>query len=69
MILEKLKSRKSKHVTAVRDHMIYLHRKLNKGSLELTELEGKELKLKVKEMQAVGARMKQYRKHLNMILL
>ena len=49
--------------------MIYLHRKLNKGSLELTELEGKELKLKVKEMQAVGARMKQYRKHLNMILL
>ena len=48
--------------------MMYLHNKLNKGSLELTELEGKELKSKVKEIQAVGNRMKQYRKHLNMVL-
>ena len=68
MILEKLKSRKTKHVTRVRDHIMYLHNKLNKGSLELDELKGKELNTKVKEIQAIGLRMKQYRKHLNMIL-
>tara|TARA_E500000318_G_C3517592_1_gene195048 strand:+ start:752 stop:961 length:210 start_codon:yes stop_codon:yes gene_type:complete len=68
MILEKLKSRKTKHVSRVRDHIMYLHNKLNKGSLELNELKGKQLNTKVKEIQAIGSRMKQYRKHLNMIL-
>jgi hypothetical protein len=68
MILEKLKSRKTKHVTKVRNHIIYLHKKLTKSSLELDELQGKELKEKVKEMQSIGSRMKQYRKHLNMVL-
>jgi aspartokinase len=68
MILEKLKSRKTKHVTKVRDHIMYLHSKLNKNSLELNELKGKELNTKVKKIQAIGSRMKQYRKHLNMIL-
>lgn len=69
MILEKLQSRKTKHVTKVRNHLVYLHKKLTKSSLELTELQGKELKAKVKEMQSIGSRMKQYRKHLNMVLL
>lgn len=68
MILKKLKSRKTKHVTAVRNHILYLHRKISKSSLELTDLEGKELKSKVKEIQSIGHRMKQYRKHLNMVL-
>lgn len=68
MILEKLKSRKTKHVTAVRDHVFYLHRQLSKKSLELSDLKGKELNSKVKEMQAIGKRMKQYRKHLNIVL-
>lgn len=48
--------------------MMYLHNKLSKGSLELDELKGKELNKKVKEIQAIGSRMKQYRKHLNMVL-
>ena len=47
---------------------MYLHKKLTKSSLELDELQGKELKQKVKEMQSIGSRMKQYRKHLNMVL-
>lgn len=68
MILEKLTSRKTKHVAAVRNHVWFLHQKLSKKSLELTDLKGKELNSKVKEMQAIGNRMKQYRKHLNMIL-
>jgi len=69
MILKKLKSRKTQHVNAVRDHMWYLHNKLNKNSFELSDLEGKALNLKVKEIQSIGSRMKQYRKHLNLILL
>lgn len=68
MILEKLTSRKTKHVAKVRNHVWFLHQKLSKKSLELTDLKGKELNSKVKEMQAIGNRMKQYRKHLNMIL-
>tara|TARA_B100000212_G_C27380731_1_gene536921 strand:+ start:592 stop:801 length:210 start_codon:yes stop_codon:yes gene_type:complete len=68
MILEKLQSRKTKHVTLVRDHVLFLHRKLSKSSLELSDLKGKQLNSKVKEIQAIGNRMKQYRKHLNMIL-
>jgi len=59
MILERLKSRKTKHVSKVRDHMMYLHNKLNKGSLELDELKGKELNKKVKEIKAIRSRMKQ----------
>ena len=69
MILKKLKSRKTLHVNAVRDHMWYLHNKLNKNSFELSDLKGKELKEKVKEIQSIGHRMKQYRKHLNLVLL
>jgi|9_EtaG_2_1085328.scaffolds.fasta_scaffold00008_25 hypothetical protein len=68
MILKRLQSRKTKHVTAVRDHVVQLHQKLSKKSLEISDLKGKELNSKVKEMQAIGNRMKQYRKHLNMIL-
>lgn len=55
-------------MTAVRNHVWFLHQKLSAKSLELTDLKGKELNSKVKEMQAIGNRMKQYRKHLNMIL-
>lgn len=68
MILEKLKSRKTKHISKVSKHLIYLHNKLIKGSLELDELKGKELNKKVKEIQAIGLRMKQYRKYLNIVL-
>lgn len=69
MILEKLKTRKSKHISAVSNHLFYLHNKLSKNSLEISELKGKELNKKVKEMQAIGSRMKQYRKHLRLVLL
>lgn len=69
MILEKLTSRKTKHVTKVRDHIYYMHRKLSKESLQLSDLKGKALNKKVKEIQAVGTRMKQYQKYLNLILL
>lgn len=69
MILKKLKSRKSKHISAVSNHLFYLHSKLAKNSLEISELKGKELNQKVKEIQSIGTRMKQYRKHLNFVLL
>ena len=69
MILGKLKSRKSKHVTVVRNHILDLHKQLAKESLKLSALEGKELKLKVKQIKSIGSRMKQYRKYLNLVLL
>ena len=69
MILGKLISRKSKHVTVVRNHILDLHKQLAKESLKLSELEGKELKLKVKQIKSIGSRMKQYRKYLNLVLL
>ena len=51
MILKKLKSRKSKHISKVSNHLYYLHSKLSKNSIEISELKGNELNQKVKEMK------------------
>jgi uncharacterized coiled-coil DUF342 family protein len=64
-----LKKRKTKHTNFVRDHIHYMHRSLVEKSKNLDELKGKELNAKVKEIQSISKRMKQYRKYLNLILL
>ena len=69
MILEKLTSRKKKHVSRIRSHIFTLHMQLAHKAKNIDELKGKELNLKVKEIQSISKRMKQCRKYLNLILL
>ncbi len=69
MILGRLTNKKTKHVNAVKDHIFYLHREMQKKSIELDELKGKPLNAKVKEIQSIGKRMKQYKKYLHLVLL
>jgi hypothetical protein len=69
MILGRLKNKKTKHVNAVRDHIFYLHRKMSTESIQLDELKGKPLNAKVKQIQAISKRMKQYQRYLNLVLL
>ena len=64
-----LKTRKTKHVNFVLDHIHHMHRSLTEKAKSLDELKGKELNSKVKEIQSISKRMKQYRKYLNLILL
>jgi hypothetical protein len=64
-----LKTKKTKHVNFVRDHIMYMHRSLTEKAKNLDELKGKELNLKVKEIQSISKRMKQCRKYLNLIML
>ena len=63
-----LKTRKSKHVSFIRDHIFYLHRKLTNSTANLHELEGKKLNEKVKELQSVTSRMTEYQKYLKLLL-
>jgi uncharacterized protein YhbP (UPF0306 family) len=64
-----LKNKKTRHVNFVRDHIIHLHNKLTSEAKTLDELQGKQLKTKVSEIQSISKRLKQCRKHLNLILL
>ena len=69
MIFEKFQTRKTKHVNNVGNHIFSLHNKLMKEVLELHGLSGKELISKAKEMQCKVARIKKYRKYLNLVTL
>ena len=69
MIFEKFQTRKTKHVNNVGNHIFSLHNKLMKEVLELHGLKGKELTSKAKEMQCKVARIKKYRKYLNLVTL
>ena len=64
-----LKSRKNKHISYVQDHIFALHRKLTLEVRDIDQLKGKELNQKVKELQSISSRMKEYRKYLRLILL
>ena len=46
-----------------------MHRKMSTESIQLDELKGKPLNAKVKEIQAISKRMKQYQRYLNLVLL
>lgn len=69
MILKRLTTRKKKHVTKIRSHIFNLHMKLSKKAINLDELRGKELNQKVKELQSISSRMKEYKKYLKLVLL
>ena len=69
MIFERFQTRKTKHVNNVGNHIFSLHNKLMKEVLELHGLTGKELTSKAKEMQCKVARIKKYRKYLNLVTL
>lgn len=64
-----LKNRKKKHINYVEDHIFALHRKLTIEVRDIDQLKGKELNQKVKELQSITSRMKEYRKYLKLILL
>ncbi len=64
-----LKRRKNKHVTKVENHIFALHMKLTRETRNIDELKGKELNQKVKELQSISSRMKEYRKYLKLVLL
>ena len=64
-----LKNKKTRHVNYVRGHMIHLHNKLTSEAKSLDELKGKQLKVKVSEIQSISKRLKQCKKYLNLVLL
>lgn len=64
-----LKSKKKSHVSKVRDHIFTLHKKMTEEVRGIDELKGKELNTKVKQIQSISKRMKQYQKYLNLLLL
>jgi len=64
-----LKTKKTKHVNFVRDHIFYMHKRITKEMKDIDELKGKELNSKVKEIQSISKRMKQYQKYLKLLLL
>jgi len=49
--------------------MIHLHNKLTSEAKSLDELKGKQLKVKVSEIQSISKRLKQCKKYLNLVLL
>lgn len=62
------KSKKRKHISKVRDHMISLHNKavkLNNGCHLLSEEEFEELS---KKLKSISLRKYQLRKYLNLLL-
>jgi len=69
MILDRLTSRKKKHVSSIRYHIFSLHMKLSQKAKNIDELKGKELNKKVKELQEISSRMKEYQKYLKLVLL
>ena len=68
MLLKNLKFRKTKHVNKVKDHIFALHMSLSHKAQNLHELNGKELKEKVKELQNISSRMKQYQRYLKLLM-
>ena len=64
-----LKTKKTKHVNLVRDHIFYMHKRMTKKVKDIDELKGKDLNAKVKEIQSISKRMKQYQKYLKLLLL
>lgn len=64
-----LKRRKNKHVSNVRNHIFNLHMRLTHQAKNIDELKGKELNKKVKELQSITSRMKEYQKYLKLVLL
>ncbi len=64
-----LKRRKNKHVSKVRNHIVNLHMRLTQETKNIDELKGKELNRKVKELQSITSRMKEYQKYLKLVLL
>jgi hypothetical protein len=69
MILEKLTSRKKKHVSRIKSHMFSLHMQLTHKAKDIDELKGKDLNKKVKELQSISSRLKEYQKYLKLVLL
>jgi len=69
MIFEKLKTRKTKHVEIVGDHIYSLHSKLMREVLDLYGLKGHDLTIKAKEMQCKVTRIKKYKKYLDLVRL
>lgn len=69
MILEKLTSRKKKHVSRIRSHIFTLHMQLAHKAKNIDELKGKDLNKKVRELQSITSRMKEYQKYLKLVLL
>jgi len=65
----KLKTKKTKHVNFVRDHIFHMHKCMTKKVKDIDELKGKELNAKVKEIQSISKRMKQHQKYLKLLLL
>jgi len=63
-----LKTRKQSHISKVRDHIFYQHMKMTRETKGIDELKGKELNQKVKELQSISRRMKEYQKYLNLLL-
>lgn len=64
-----LKRRKSKHVSKIQNHIFTLHMRLTQKAKNIDELKGKELNKKVKELQSISSRMKEYQKYLKLVLL
>jgi predicted RNase H-like nuclease (RuvC/YqgF family) len=64
-----LKRRKSKHVSKIQSHIFTLHMRLTQKAKNIDELKGKELNKKVKELQSISSRMKEYQKYLKLVLL
>jgi len=69
MILEKLTSRKKKHVSKIKNHIFDLHMQLSHKAKNIDELKGKDLNKKIKELQSITSRMKEYQKYLKLVLL
>ena len=64
-----LKRRKSKHVSKIQSHIFTLHMRLTHKAKNIDELKGKELNKKIKELQSISSRMKEYQKYLKLVLL
>ena len=64
-----LKRRKNKHVSKIKNHIFTLHMRLTRETKDIDELKGKDLNAKVKEIQSISKRMKQYQKYLKLLLL
>lgn len=69
MILNNLKSRKRKHISVIRQHIFNLHMQLSSKATNIDNLKGKELNIKVKELQSISSRMKEYQKYLKLVIL
>ena len=68
MLLKNLKTRKTKHVNKIKDHIFAMHMLLSRKAQDLDELNGKELNKKVKELQSISSRMKQYQRYLKLLM-